>query len=222
MKPYQPLFLSILVFALLGLIVFMPALGARFHALIGPRPVPVGDVARLAAENVSLGAQLALLQAVKAELPSSTKNLIPALVYSTYPFNLKNEITVNAGSAEGVSAGNAVLFEGNLIGVVASVTRGSSVVQTIFDPNFRLPVRIGSQGYSALLVGGSYPIAESIPKTAAVAPGDVVMSVATSVPYGMAIGTVQSVSLASNNLFEQAKISFPYDMSMIQAVTIVP
>ncbi len=110
MKPYQPLFLSILVVALLGLIVFMPALGARFHALIGPRPVPVGDVARLAAENVSLAAQLALLQAVKAELPSSTKNLIPALVYSTYPFNLKNEITVNAGSAEGVSAGNAVLF----------------------------------------------------------------------------------------------------------------
>lgn len=214
-------FFGIATALLLFFIFFMPSLGIRFRGLLGPRPAPVPDSVRLATENASLSAQLATLGAVARQLPTSTIGRIPALVYSSYPLNFKNEITVDAGVDQGVALHDAVLFEGDLIGTVRAVAPQSAVVQTIFDPNFKLPVRIGGQGYSALLVGGPYPSVESIPKTAVIVPGDVVMSVASSVPYGAAVGTIASIGVAPNNLFDEAQVSLPYDMSEVQAVDVV-
>ena len=93
---------------------------------------------------------------------------------------------LDAGSTDGVAAGDAVTFGGNFVGLIQDVTAHSSVAETIFDPDFKMPVRIGTQGYDALLVGGSYPMAESIVKTATIAAGDVVYSAAPGIPYAIA------------------------------------
>ena len=78
-----------------------------------------------------------------------------------------------------------------LIGFVSGVSAHDSVVQTIFDPNFKLPVRIGAQDTMRFWSGGSYPMAESIAKTAVVAAGDVVYSAAPGMPYAIPVGTVR-------------------------------
>ena len=214
-------FLGTVLLLLLIVIFFMPTFALRLRGLLGPPPEPLPDAARLAAENASLAARLAVLENVARQLPTSTARTLPALVSASDPLNFKNEITVNAGSLQGVAVNDAVLFEGDLIGTVSAVAPQSSIVQTIFDPNFKLPVRIGNQGYSALLVGGPYPAVESILKSATIASGDVVFSVASSVPYGTAVGTIMNITLAPNNLFEEAQVALPYDMSNIQAVEIV-
>jgi rod shape-determining protein MreC len=210
-----------IVIVLLFFIFFMPSLGMRLRGLLGPRTEPLSDVAKLTMENARLAAQLATLESVARQLPTSTTGMIPALVYSSYPLNFKNEITVDVGTNQGVAVNDAVFFKGNLVGMVQEVSPANAVVQTIFDPNFKLPVRIGNQGVSALLVGGSYPAVESIPKIATISAGDVVMSVASSVPYGTAIGTIATIGLAPNNLFEEAQVSVPYTMNDVQAVAIV-
>jgi len=222
MKHPQSWFLGIVIVLLLFFIFFMPSVGMRMRGLLGPRlGSATGDAQQLAAENVSLKAQIAEFAAIAGELPSSTFGTIPAVVYSNYPFNFKSEMTVDAGSLDGVVSGAAVLFQGDLVGVITGSSAHRSTAQTIFDPNFKLPVRIGAHGYDALLVGGSYPMIESIAKTATVAAGDVVYSAGSGMPYGVAVGTVDEVTLAPDNLFEEASLSFPYDIGTVQTVEIV-
>lgn len=222
MQPRQSWFLGIVIVLLLFLIFAMPFVGMRLRWLMGPQSSAPSDAQALMAQNESLQAQLSELRAVANELPpNATPGTIHAMVYSEYPFNFKSTVTVGAGSADGAAPGDAVLFGGNLIGFISGVSAHESVAQTVFDPNFKLQVRIGAHGYDALLVGGSYPMAESIAKTAVVTAGDVVYSAAPGMPYAIPVGTVENVSLAPNNLFEQAALSFPYDMSNVQAVEIL-
>lgn len=221
MKHPQSWFLGVVIAFLLFFIFFMPMVGTRVRGLLGPQVVAPNDAEQLAAENVSLKAQLAKVAVIMNELPTSTPDTIRAMVYSHYPLNFKNELTVDAGTSDGVAVKDAVIFQGNLVGVVEQSSAHGSVVQTIADPNFKLPVRIGPKGYDALLVGGSYPQIETIAKTATIATGDVVVSVATGTPYGIAVGTVQNAVLAPDNLFKEASLVFPYDIGMIQTVLIV-
>jgi cell shape-determining protein MreC len=214
-------FLGIVITLLLFLIFFMPSVGMRLRGLLGPQVAAPSDAEQLAAENNSLAARLAELTVIANELPSRAPETVRAMVYSDYPFNFKNEMTVNVGTLDSVMVQDAVLFQGSLIGIIKESSARSSIVQTIFDPDFKLPVRIGARGYNALLTGGSYPMVESIAKIAAVAAGDIVVSAATGTPYGIAIGNVQNVAPAPDNLFKEASLSFPYDMGMVQTVEIV-
>lgn len=221
MQPRKSWFLGIVIVFLLFLVFFMPSLGMRMRELLGPQPLLSNNTAQLAAENESLKAQLAELDTIASELPTSTTVAIRAMVYSHYPLNFKNEMMLNAGSADGVAAGDSVTFEGNLVGIIQDVAAHSSVAETIFDPNFKLPVRIGEKGYDALVVGGSYPMAESIAKTATITAGDVIYNAAPGIPYALPMGEIGNVTLTPNNLFEEASLIFPYDIGMIQTVEIL-
>jgi rod shape-determining protein MreC len=221
MKHNQSWFLAIVIVLLLFFIFFMPSVGIHMRELLGPQTTVPSDAEQLATENGLLAAQLAKLTVVANELPSSTPDTVRAMVYSEYPFNFKGEMTINAGVDEGIAGNDAVLFEGNLLGVVAESSAHSSVVQTIFDPNFRLPVRIGQAGYDALLAGGSYPMLQSIAKTASVSANDIVYSAGSPAPYATPIGKIASVALAPNNLFKTASLLLPYDVGTVQAVEII-
>jgi cell shape-determining protein MreC len=221
MHPRTSWFLGIVIALLLFFIFFMPSVGAHLRELLGPQIATSENGAELAAENASLEARLAELAVVANELPTAPADTVQAMVYSNYPFNFKNEIAVAAGSGDGVAAHDAVLFEGNLVGVVAETAPHESLIQTIFDPDFKLPVRIGSAGYDALLTGGAYPMVESIAKTAKVSAGDIVYNAGSLGPYAAAVGEIANVATAPNNLFQEASLSFPYDMSNLQAVEIV-
>lgn len=214
-----PWFLGIIIL-LLFFIFFMPSIGMHLRGLMGPQGEAPSNVQQLAAENESLKAQIAEFDTIEGELPTSTPNTIRAMVYSRYPLNFKNEMVVNVGTDDKITVGSAVIFQGNLIGFVKESSPQSSVIQTIFDPNYKLLVRIGSNGYDALLVGGSYPMVESIAKTANISVGDIVYGADPSAPYAIPVGEIANVALASNNLFEEASLSFPYDIGMIQTVEI--
>lgn len=51
---------------------------------------------------------------------------------------------VDGGCRQGIEKGAPVLFEGSLVGKILEASPYFSVVQTVIDPNFRLPVHIGS------------------------------------------------------------------------------
>ncbi len=134
--------------------------------------------------------------------------------------NFWNELLVNVGSNEGVVIGAAAMFQGMLIGQVKSVFPETSIVQTIFDNNLKMPVRIGSGGVNGLLQGGSDPIVGSITSDAAVVPGDVVYSAVSGIPYAAPVAQVTATSTSADSLFEQAALSFPYDVNNVETVLI--
>ncbi len=201
-----------------------PALGgpaALQNGADSPMSPTDGQMPALAAENDALQAQLAQLQVVASQLPTSSANEIRAMVYSRYPMNFRNELLVNAGSENGVTNGDAVVFQGMLIGQVMTVFGEQSLVQTIFDNDIRMPVRIGSGGVNGLLQGGSYPIVGSIASNAPIDPNAIVYSAAPGIPYAIPIAQVVATSTSPDSLFQQATLDFPYDVNNIETVLIV-
>lgn len=210
------------ILILLAVIFFEPSYGWKLRAFLSPAQNSVGqaDDASTAAENVSLKAQLAVLQKIADQIPSKQQNYIRAMVFSRYPLNFKNEILIDRGSNDGVAAGAAVLFQNLLIGRIVYVYHNESLVQTIFDSAFAMPVRVGPAGYDGLLKGGSYPMIVSINKNAAIGEADVMYAAAPGLPYGLPIGEIAATSTSLDSLFTEATVSFPYDINDIQAVLI--
>ena len=206
---------------LAALIFFAPSYGWRLRDFLSPPPSdPPG--AALIAENDVLKAQLAALQAIQAQLPTSTPDAIRAMVYSRYPMNFKNELLVNAGTREGVAQGSAAVYQGMLLGQVVNVYPDSALIRTIFDDGMKMPVRIGAHGYDGLLQGGAEPLVGSIAAGDAIAAGDIVYTAAPGMPYALPIAEVTATGTSPDNLFEQASIDIPYDINNVQTVLIVP
>lgn len=220
MNRWSRWFLVGCVAVLFGLIFLAPSYGWRLRDLLGPKATGDAQAPNLTAENEALLAQIDALQSVASAIPTSTDAYLRAVVYSRYPLNFRDELLINAGANEGVAAGKAVVFQGVLIGTVEKVFADSSLVMTVFDANFKMPVRVGSQGFDGLFTGGAYPEVVSIKKTAALAPGDIVYTAAPDLPYGMPIGIVQATSTSPDDLFQSASLGFAYDMNTIQTVLV--
>lgn len=222
MKRRDRSILIIFIAAFLLLAVFEPSYGWRVRQWLAAYAGVPGsaDTAALAAENETLKARIAALASVAAQLPQDPANGIRAMVYSRYPFNFKNEMLVNAGTNEGVAAGDAVTFQGVLVGTVTQAFPDEALVTTVFDRNFKMAVRVGGAGYDALLLGGAAPRAASIVKTANVAPGDIVYTAAPDVPYGLPVAVILATSTSPDDLFEEASLGFAYDINTIQSVVV--
>jgi rod shape-determining protein MreC len=219
----QHVWIFILASAALAILIgFKPAYGWRLRAWLSPEgEAQTTDQISLAADNASLRLQLTALQSGQsAASNTNTADGIHAMVYSSYPFGFKSQIVLNAGSDAGIQIGKAVTYQGIFIGTVQSVFPDSAVVQTIFDPSFKTPVRIGSQGIDALLVGGSFPKATSISKSVTVTNGDNVYTAASGLPYHLLVGTVAQMSASADDVFKEAGLNFSYDLMDIQSVLV--
>lgn len=172
-------------------------------------------------EIFALKAELAKLENIKNELPEKPWNYTRALVLSRYPMNFKNEILVNSGSNDRVFAGQAVALFNVLVGKVDKVFDDASLVQTVFDSRFRLPVRIGRSGADGLLLGGALPTVTLIPREEKITKGDIVYSASPDFPYGMAVGEVEKIALSSDELFMEAVLRFSYNLSSVKSVFLV-
>jgi cell shape-determining protein MreC len=218
----QTLFFCIVIILLLVFIFFAPSYGWQIRNFLGPRGTSNDSVQALATQNEVLQAELAQYATVAAALPQVPAGTIRAMVYSRYPMNFKNEFLVNAGSENGVQVGHAVLFNGVLVGTVEKTFSNSALVMTVFDPRFKMPVRIGAGGIDGLLSGGTDPMATSIAKSAELAVGDIIYAAAPGISYAIPIGTVASVAPTPDNLFQEAPLNFAYDVNNVETVAIEP
>ncbi|MEK9173574.1 MAG: rod shape-determining protein MreC [Patescibacteria group bacterium] len=222
-------FFVIPIFILISLIFLGPGAGSWFRGFLdggfvydGPR------LSEAILENEVLRAEVYRLEALN-EQSSAGLNTVTASVFSKYPFNFKNEILINVGENRAVGPGQPVVFLGEsgfslrglLLGKIDRVFSDSSLVRTIFDKEWQSSVRIGKKGYLALLQGGGEPVIRLIPKDAKISVGDVVYSVQPEFPNSLPVGEVLEIGLSSDQVFQEAKLSFPYDFSSIKAVAVL-
>lgn len=210
-----------LIVILAALIFFAPSYGWDIRQFLSPSMSAPADTQSVDAQNETLKAEIAELQVVASQLPTSSPNEIRAMVYSRYPMNFKNELLLNAGTDDGVVTGDAVMFQGMLVGQIRAVFSDSAVVQTLFDQNLKMPVRIGSGGYDGLLQGGSDPSVVSVSTGAQIMAGDVLYSASPGLPYGLPIAEIAATSTSPDSLFQQASLSFPYDINTIETVFVM-
>ena len=174
------------------------------------------------AAGADLTASLGDLLRTNADAVAGTSSGRTVPVYSQYPFNLKNELSIAAGSADGIAEGDAAVSGGYLVGVVLKTFDRSALVETVFDSRFQMPVRIGKTGADALLRGGASPSLTLIAASAAVNEGDEVYAAASGMPYGIPIGELRGLHDASDKVFREASLAVPSDPGDLQEVTILP
>lgn len=218
MKRREGWFLLAGIVILITLIFLAPSYGWKIRTWLEPRAMQPTDMPGLAAENQALKAEVAQLQGVAGQTPGVPVDYLRAMVYSRYPMSFRNEILVNIGSGDGVAMGKAAVFQGIFMGKVEKTFSDSTLIQTVFDAGFKMPVRVGTGGYDALLIGGASPKITSMAKTALVRIGDIVYTAAEGLPYGLPVALVVSTSTSPDNLFQEAALSFAYDVNDIQSI----
>ncbi len=201
-----------------------------FGTMIFPRGSASDDHFALRQENQNLLAEIqraAVLGASESVsvLPKATAasgTYRTAKVFSTYPFNMKNQITVDAGELEGVRVGMVVTVgKSILLGRVKEVLPRVSIVQTIFDSQFEIPVRIGVEEVDSLFEGGGEPKVVLIDKAKRVEVGDVVLSADSSFPYGLKMGEVSEIRGGAAGIFKEAVVKTPFILGEIREVNLL-
>lgn len=174
------------------------------------------ELSLLKEENASLKSQLNNIPGI-----CISPSIASARVLSEYPLNVKSRITLNVGSADGVKNGAAVIWGSKiLVGVVVDVFSRTSVVKTVYDPEWQTPVRIGKNETDGLLIGGVAPAITLIPRIKPVAAGDVVYSAGADIPYGLEVGTVRSISQDAGGAFQTAKVDIGFNINDLRTVSI--
>lgn len=178
---------------------------------------------KLLLENQSLRARVLELQMDPARTLENNKTYIVSRVFSEYPFNNADKILINAGEKHGVTKGSSVFASpGIYLGVVTEVASRYATVRTVFDPGWEVPVYIGEEAESALLIGGYQPELTLINKDGQIASGDNVYLSGKDFPYGATVGFVDDIESESNERFERAHVSVPYTRNNLQEVYILP
>lgn len=209
-----------------AMIFFVPQWAWRLKAaLVG---YSIEGENKLILENEVLKAELAKLQNIKSQLPEKPFSYIRGIVLSRYPMSFKNEFLVDTGANNGAREGVAVTFGGSatltaggvLIGRIEKVFNETSLVKTVFDSGFQMPVRVGTRAVNALFRGGLSPGIYLIPLDGEIKSGDIVYSSSPDFPYGLPVGNVKDIKISDDKLFREATLDFVYDLNGIGSVLI--
>ncbi len=104
-------------------------------------------------------------------------------------------LIVNVGQKQGVSYGQAVINDRGLVGWIMGAGEDASRVLMVSDFNSRIPVKIGEQGYRAIMIGdnSSKPRLEFLMAIGEVEPGAAVMTSGDEgvLPPGLPVGVIK-------------------------------
>ncbi len=180
------------------------------------------DVLRLKQENENLKAQIQKLEVRDGKWEVQQENFLVAKVFSTYPFNIKNKITINIGEKHGVKKMMVATVGGNLLlGQVVEVFENSSIIKTIFDPSWQLPARIGEKEIDGLFRAGNEPRVILIEKEKSIQIGDIIYSASQEFPYGLKIGEISEIKETAAGVFKEAILKMPFNVNEVREVNIV-
>lgn len=152
-----------------------------------------------------------------------SRQFILGRLYSTYPFNHRNLVAINLGNRSSeIEVGDAVTVDGqSLIGQVVEVNPDYSLVKTIFDSEWSLPVRLGAKAADGLLIGRQDPLVTTIEKSQGVQIGDAVVSAGRDFPYGMKIGAIKEIYDSPTIAFVQVKVGFDYNFNQLRELWVL-
>lgn len=191
------------------------------------------EIERLSLENDSLKTELYIAENFqpKADQPlaeSAKKdgwNYLRVKIFSSYPFNNQNLISISNGETSGIQKNQVVtVAPGVLLGQVIETNKDIALVRTIFDKDFMAAVKIGENKINALLKGGIPPTLEMIEKNKAVKNGEIVYNADQNYPYGFKLGEVQIIETKNTDtagLFQKAFLKTDYNLSSLEDVLVI-
>lgn len=183
------------------------------------------QIGKLLSENADLRKNIGEVTAMLSQekhLDPSTYNLLPVR-----PIGLSRYLKIDKGSASGIAVGQAVIFEDNFIGKVASVSPSASSIQLLADPDSKVAAFSQNKEGKAkgVLMGrfGTDMILDKILHEEKISSGDLVYSEGLEgfLPRGLVLGRVTEVLERENEVFKQAKVAPVFDIRDLELVFVI-
>jgi len=196
----------------------------------------------LAKENTQLkeqllikDAEIAKLQFAEGENQQLKKDLefrlgrsefavVAASVINYSPTNIYQTITINRGQSDGLAVGQAVVSGGFLVGKITSVSEKTAEVWLLNNRNLITPVMLTESQTVGLLKGSIRGlVVENIPLDTKVDQGTAVVTSALEglYPAGIAVGVVEEIISAKEEIFLTLRISSPINPSNLTSVLVI-
>jgi rod shape-determining protein MreC len=150
--------------------------------------------------------------------------LIAGCVINKNLLLLRNTLTLNVGTDDSVELHMPVVSDEGLVGLVISTTHHFSVINILYNSDFRASVKIQRSRVDGILsCEGSTLLLKNVPKTRDVKIGDVVMTseYSSTFPAGIRIGWVNDVKDEPSSLFKTIKLSPSVDFVKLEELFVV-
>jgi rod shape-determining protein MreC len=198
------------------------------------------EIADLQRQNDQLRAQLAQAQAGDADAAQLARVLhLSAGKYKVVTGTViaaggsyADTVTINIGSADGITANETVLNGDGLVGTVVAVTAGTATVQLVTDAGTTVGVRMTGDGQIGALSGSADTLSGSAPlkltlfsADATLKPGQELVTFGSvgGRPYvpGVPVGTVSAVTTQPGSLAPTALVKPFADFTGLGVVGVV-
>ena len=217
------IFIILLIVFLFGGVVWKQKLVSVIERFTNIRLRADADALRI--ENALLKDQIAALSVASSTYAVTSENASTRRVniYASYPFNNQNIVSVDGGIEQGIQPMMPVTIGGRiLVGQVTKTFKNYSLVRTLLSPDWQVAVRIGQHKVPGLLIGGPTVRAAMIANDKKISVGDVVIAASHDMPYGLKIGTIESVHPdTAAGVFQEARVHFDYTLNDLTELTIL-
>ena len=166
---------------------------------------------------------LQLRQMLGLKMQSPYK-LIAAHVVNKNLTLLRNTITINVGSHDSVQQYMPVVSDGGLIGIVTAVTKHFSIVNILYNTEFRASGKVQRSRIDGIVQWDGKTLAlKNVPKMRDVRPGDVVSTTeySNTFPSDIRIGLVSEVHEQPGSLFKSISIEPGVDFVKLETVFVM-
>jgi rod shape-determining protein MreC len=168
--------------------------------------------------------RLRALVKMAARMPEHS--LVAARVIGLGTSPASHVIRIGVGSDDGIGQGDAVLGGAGLVGRVTGVTAGAAEVQLLTDVRSAVDVISQRSRAHGILRGQGQNercLLDHLVRTADVAEGDVVVSsgIGGTVPPGLPVGTIASVTAPRVGVFRKAEIAPTVDFDLLEEVLVI-
>lgn len=153
-------------------------------------------------------------------------NFILADVISRSPLNFSQSFTINQGLTEGIKAGQAVIWAGQvLVGEVRDVESNSSEIRAVSDGEFRAAVFVGDNRTEAVFKGNGLEPAQLdlVPAKVNISVGDRIITsgLDKKFPRGLYFGEVKKVKSLEGKVFQEVEVELPFRWNELEEVLVI-
>ena len=181
----------------------------------------LAEIARLSdtkKENESLKKDLAFKK-------ENNYDLVPASVVFFDPTNIRETLTVNVGTDNGLKEGDVAVSEGLLVGRLTGLTKNTAKIILISDPTSAVPVNLVGGNVSGIVKGriGSGLTLEQVPQSDEVHKGDMLATsgLGGQYPKGLVVGKIENIQKISGSIFQAIEVRPMIDFSSIERIMVI-
>jgi len=183
--------------------------------------IELADEAQRLREAKLENLRLHQLLELKSQLPST---FITGRIVNKNLSLLRNTLTLNIGTADGIQERMPVVSSGGLVGVVVSATRHYSIVNILINTDFRVSAKIQRSRVDGIVAwdGQAFTL-RNIPKMRDVKVGDVVITseYGNTFPSNIRIGIVSDVRGQESSLFKSIAVTPSVDFVKLEEVFVI-